>query len=149
MYRQIGRYNSDTRWLAELGIKTLQPAPTYPLLYCTTNSPETTSLYNPLLQDKFPGEWTKCFLAIIFPNGSIMPHKDLDVAGQIRTHLVLQTNPDCWNMNDNIWTNLEEGGIYTMDQTLVHASINWGTEPRIHLVVDRDAVSSGDSKLSK
>lgn len=136
MYRQIGRYEGDVGELVEL-IKWLNPAPTLPLMYNTTEPTRTAEVYQPHLQSVFPGEWTKCFLAIIWPNGSIMPHVDADTAGQTRTHLVLQSNPDCWNMNDGKWCQLETGGIYTMDQTLVHASINWGSEPRVHFIVDR------------
>ena len=136
MYQKVGHYDGDTKVLVEL-IRLLDPAPTLPLLYNTTEPKRTEAVYRPHLQETLPGEWTKCFLAIIWPNGSIMPHQDLDVAGQIRTHLVMQTNSDCWCMNAGLWSQPEQGGIYTMDQTLVHASINWGSEPRVHFVVDR------------
>lgn len=138
MYRLVGRYQGRARDLVEL-VRELAPVPTLPLLYTTTDSKQTEAVFHPHLKDTFPGEWTKCFLAILWnPNGSIMPHTDKDTAGQIRTHLVMQTNQDCWAMNGNEWSQLEEGGIYTMDQTIVHASINWGGEPRVHFVVDRN-----------
>lgn len=138
MYRKVGHYRGNTQELVEL-IKRLDPAPqpTLPLLYNTTDPDKTAAIYRDRLANIFPGVWTKCFLAIIWPNGSIMPHCDLDVPDVVRTHLVLWTNPDCWCMNDGHWCQPDLGGIYTMEQTLPHASINWGGEPRVHFVVDR------------
>jgi len=147
MYQLVGRYPGNPRELVEL-IKPLAPTPTLPLLYNTTDSARTTAIFRPVLQHVFPGEWSKCFLSILWPpNGSIMPHADQDTAGQLRCHLVLQTNSDCWAMNGGVWVQLEEGGIYTMEQTITHASINWGVEPRVHLVVDRHPSAAGASEI--
>lgn len=54
-----------------------------------------------------------------------------------RVHVILQTNRHCWNFHDGLWQQLDEGGLYTMDPGLEHASINLGDTDRYHLVVDR------------
>lgn len=136
MYQQVGRYGGDLSVLAER-IHALRPAPTQPLGYLTTDSAATMALYRPLLDGFFPGEWLKCFLSIVWPNGSIMPHQDLDAAGRHRQHLVIKTNPDSWCMHDGTVQQLDAGGVYIMDQTRVHAAMNWGADVRVHLVVDR------------
>lgn len=106
--------------------------------YCTTDRDETTTIYRSHLEQLFSGEWTKCFLAIIWPNGTIPPHVDGDSIreGSQRYQVVLQSNPDSWVLHDGDWQQLEEGGIYTMRPELRHASVNWGNEPRINLIVD-------------
>ena len=54
----------------------------------------------------------------------------------MRYNVVLQTNQRCWNFHDGDWQQLELGGIYTMDASKEHASINWGDTERVHLVLD-------------
>ena len=100
--------------------------------------------FKPDLADVLPGEWAYSMLVIVKPAmGSIRFHRDVQQReGLIRHHLVLQTNDRCWNFHDGSWQQLELGGIYTMDETKEHASINGGDAPRIHLVVDLDLVAS-------
>lgn len=89
------------------------------------------------LEGSFPGVWAYSMLVIIRPGGHIRMHKDLKQAeGLVRYHLVLATNDKCWNHHDGDWQQLQLGGIYAIDETKEHASINWGETPRVHLVVD-------------
>lgn len=129
-------FHSNSRQLADLAGK-LNPQPSREG-YATTSRQETSELYYPLLSDVFPGRWLQCFLAIIWANGTIPPHCDSETGDgkSKRFHLVIQSNANCWYMHNNQWQQLEEGGIYEFDPTLVHAAVNWGGEPRIHLVVD-------------
>lgn len=137
MYERIGTYPGDLTVLVE-AMHRLHPRPTLPLGYLTTDAEPTMAVYRPLLQTFFPGEWAKCFLSIVWPNGgTIMAHADADAADYERQHLVLKTNSDSWCMHDGGVEQLEVGGIYTMDATKVHAAMNWGTDVRIHLVIDR------------
>ncbi len=136
MYVQVGQYDGNLSELAEL-IHILRPAPTLPLGYLTTEPIATTEIYGPVLKAIFPGIWAKCFLSIVWPNGSIMPHADMDMPSTYRQHLVIKTNPDAWVMHDGGVEQLREGGIYSMDETRVHAAMNWGQDVRIHFVIDR------------
>lgn len=52
----------------------------------------------------------------------------------IRTHYVLQTNPDVEFTVGGERVSLEEGGIYELDTSLEHACINRGETPRIHRI---------------
>ncbi|MGE0057011.1 MAG: aspartyl/asparaginyl beta-hydroxylase domain-containing protein [Dehalococcoidia bacterium] len=84
-------------------------------------------------------------VSMIAPEGHIHLHTDseADAAGAQRLHLVLKTNPSCWSYSaDAGWQQLEEGGIYTFDPTIEHASINLGSEPRLHFVVDLKGVAA-------
>jgi hypothetical protein len=85
-----------------------------------------------------PGEWAYSMLVALRPLGGNIPvHRDLPLReGLLRHHLVLQTNSHCWNFHGGDWQQLEMGGIYMVDPTIEHASINWGDTVRIHLVVD-------------
>jgi hypothetical protein len=77
-------------------------------------------------------------LVALRPWGGNTPmHVDeLEREGLARYHLVLQTNDRCWNFHDGDWQQLELGGVYTIDVSRNHASINWGATLRVHLVVD-------------
>lgn len=135
MYVQVGYY-PDARRLAELAAR-LNPKPSEQG-YCTTDRDATYELYYPHFKDTFLNKWDKCFLAIIWANGSIPPHTDGDsiLGGTQRFQVVLQTNANSWVMHGGDWQQLVEGGIYTMRPDVTHASINWGGEPRINLIVD-------------
>ncbi len=88
------------------------------------------------LEDAVPGEWQSAMLVGIAPGGSLVLHHD-DLADEFsRYHVVLATSDRCWYFHDGDWQRLETGGIYYFDPTRDHAAINWGPEPRIHLVID-------------
>ena len=94
-------------------------------------------LYYNDLAALFPGDWPYSMLAVVFANGTIPPHKDGPLAKDYqRYHLVLQSNPNAWSFHDGVWQQLKENGIYVMDCTQYHAAVNWGAEPRVHLVID-------------
>ena len=97
------------------------------------------------LQDAIPGVWASSMLVAIQPEGHIRKHTDIIGKGE-RHHLVIQTNPDCWSYHDGTWQQLEPGGIYTVDQSKEHASINLGEQVRIHLVVDLEVAETGAAK---
>lgn len=101
----------------------------------TTDRELTRSVYYPILADWFPGEWIHCTLAVVMPNGLIHLHRDGDL-GERRYMAVLQTNPEAWAFHDGDWQQLEEGSIYTADPKAEHGAVNWGSEPRIHFIVD-------------
>ena len=64
------------------------------------------------------------------PGQEVHPHKD---AG-IRTHYVLQTNPDVLFMVDGEMVELSEGGIYELDTSCEHSCVNGGDTDRIHRI---------------
>lgn len=96
--------------------------------------------------EKLRGHWPTIRLAMItgMKPGSYFPfHKDnpaaengLDGHTLTRYHIVLTTNPQCWVFHDGTWSQLEQNGIYLMDPSKEHASINLGETNRYHLVVD-------------
>lgn len=135
MYELVGELPGARR-LADLAGQ-LHPQPSREG-YATTDREKTRVLYEQHVSPYLPGEWTKCFLAIIWPNGTIPPHRDGDSIreGSKRFQVVLQTNDQCWNLHDRQWQQLVQDGIYTMQPDLVHASVNWGSEPRILLIAD-------------
>jgi len=136
MYRQMGIYGGDIESLLGQARKL---ASENGHGYTCTDPRATGSAFKPLLYDVFPGVWTRCFLAIIWPNGNIMPHYgggEVIADGSTRYHLVLKTNSDCWSMHENEWQQLKEGNIYEFNPRVVHAAINWGKQWRVHFVVD-------------
>lgn len=109
--------------------------------YTCTPLRATREAYEPLLRATFPGTWTRCTLVVVWPNGHIMPHfgkGEVIADNSTRYHLVIKTNGQSWSMHENEWQRLDARGIYTFDPRLIHASINWGAEWRIHFVVDVD-----------
>lgn len=125
MYVKVGHL-PDSRKLVEL-VAQFKPVPSQQG-YATVHGVE--QVFQPHLDCTVK----RAFIAIIWSHGSIYPHCDSETDN--RKHVVLQNNEDCWYMHDNQWQKLEEGGIYTMNPRLVHASINWGPEPRVHLIYD-------------
>lgn len=90
-----------------------------------------------LLEDHFPGEWVMSMLTGVRKlGGTLSYHRDDFEPGLTRRHLVLQSNPRAWVFHGAMFQQLKVGGIYTMDPTEFHASVNWGDTDRIHLVVD-------------
>lgn len=88
--------------------------------------------------DLVEGEWHKSMLVGLKASSLIPLHTD--AAYRIKTervHVVLSTNEGCWQFHDGEWQQLELGGIYAMDETLPHLSVNAGSTVRYHLVVDR------------
>ena len=136
MYELVQSSSLDMLALYNL-VSLTEPEITLPLRYATTGPKKTEEVFYKHLKDLFPGDWIKCFCSIINPDGSIMPHADVDANGRSRCHLVLKTNSDCWSLHDGDWQQLVQGEVYKMDPTKVHAAINWGTEPRVSFVVDR------------
>ena len=83
--------------------------------------------------------WISARLIAIKPGGIIHLHTDPLPDGfprHTRYHVVLTTNPYCWGYHDGSVQRLEAGGVYTIDESLEHASVNWGKTPRVHLVID-------------
>ena len=136
MYARVGTYLGAKELLQFF--PDLRPIPGPEVRYTTYHQGDIQEIYYPKLRGVFPSDrWAHCFLSAIWHNGHIEPHQDATLPpGVQRFHLVLQTNADCWFLHDGTWQQLEETGIYTMDPTLVHASINWGHPPRVLLVVD-------------
>lgn len=86
-----------------------------------------------------PGEWESVRLISIKPGGMIHLHTDPRPDGQAvttRYHIVLATNPYCWNYHDGSVQHLKLGGVYTVDELVNHASVNWGMTTRVHMVID-------------
>ena len=98
---------------------------------------EVEETLRPLLGSMFPNPWSYVMVVSVKTNGTLPPHADGALtAGTTRYHVVLQTNPLAWCLHDEVWQQLAQGGIYTMDCSKVHAAVNWGPEPRVHLVID-------------
>jgi hypothetical protein len=76
-----------------------------------------------------------CQLVGLWPSQQIVSHQDEAIAG-VRHHLPLQTNPGCWSFHAGTWQQLEVGRIYQMDPTKPHGAVNWGSEIRLHLIID-------------
>ena len=94
---------------------------------------------HPFLGNKIPGDWQSVRIIAIKPTGLIHLHRDPLPDGKkkaLRYHVVLVTNPYSWKLHDGVMQRLELGGIYTMDEMLEHASVNWGVDATVNLVID-------------
>ena len=135
MYIQIGTYDGPIRPLVEQAYSLVPGASREG--YCTVHDFSVGTQYAPIFQQIIPGHWVRSFLSIIWHNGTIPPHIDTDMREDaIRSHVVLDTNAECWYLHDGQWQQLQTGGVYRMDPLKIHASVNWGHGARIHLVVD-------------
>jgi len=97
-------------------------------------------LFEPALVKLFPvfgeqGPWIYADLATIFSKGVLHLHKD-GYRNWERRHVVLQTNDEAWNYHDGTWVHMPLGTVWKIDPRLPHGSLNWGKDPRIHLIFD-------------
>ena len=74
-------------------------------------------------------------LVALAPSSQLVAHRDPAIQGR-RVHVPLRTNPGCWSYHGGVWQQLEVGHVYEMDPTVEHGAVNWGTETRLHLMVD-------------
>lgn len=72
----------------------------------------------------------------LYPSSQIVAHVDANPDQWRRFHIPLQLNDRCWVFHDGDWQQLVVGRVYQMDPTKVHGAVNWGTEVRLHLLVD-------------
>jgi len=103
--------------------------------YRLSGDAEVRPLFEPRLTDRFPGPWVYVDLITIYPKGWVHLHTDTS-HGRVRWHLVLQTNPDAWCFAGGVWSHLPAGTVWTIDTEEPHGSVNWGREPRLHLIFD-------------
>lgn len=83
-------------------------------------------------------------LVIVGPSQQIPAHQDQPLpAGVYRHHLVLWTNDRAWTFYAGEWFRALEGSVYPMDPSQWHGAVNWGREPRVHLLVDVKGVGDG------
>ena len=80
-------------------------------------------------------EWQNAFFLKIPPDGQIHKHIDTDRNWQTY-HVVVQTNDGCISYVEGQPFYLETGGIYSIDRSLEHHSINSGSTDRIHLLAE-------------
>jgi hypothetical protein len=73
----------------------------------------------------------------LYPSSQLVAHVDPPIAGR-RFHVPLVVNDGCWVFSDGHWQQLAVGRVYQMDPTIVHGAVNWGTERRLHLMVDTE-----------
>lgn len=71
----------------------------------------------------------------LYPSSQIVAHCDPPIQG-MRYHIPLVVNDGCWSFSGGTWQHLEVGKVYQMDPTEIHGAVNWGTEVRLHLMVD-------------
>ena len=92
------------------------------------------------LTDLWPVDiWKSAFFMKLEPGGFV--HKHTDEPHPWNTyHIVLLSNEKCWN---RIWQGTREhnfclkpGGIYRIDRTVPHESVNYGHSERIHLLME-------------
>lgn len=71
----------------------------------------------------------------LLPSQQLVAHCDPPINAN-RYHLPLRTNPGCWSFSGGVWQQLEVGKVYRMDPTEEHGAVNWGSETRLHLMID-------------
>lgn len=143
MYELVGRYDGNVP-IEELAVD----AGSFPIAWAPTGFGTTTEnrkvreAFRPYFEDIIPGYWVLAMVSAVRPNGFFPLHSDHPAAEHAvkealtRYHVVLRQNRRCWSLHDEAWQHLEEGGVYRMDPTKEHASFNFGTLTRLHLVVD-------------
>lgn len=77
------------------------------------------------------------------PSQQIVKHTDVVEGGPVtRYHIPILTNDGCWCYHEsphehtNGWKRLYANQLYQMDPTQPHGAVNWGSEPRVHLLID-------------
>lgn len=89
------------------------------------------------LQGLFPAPWKWVTAVSLLPSQQIVAHRDQPLpAGLTRYHLPLLTNSGCWSYADRHWRHLILGTVYELDPAEEHGAVNWGSEVRVHLLID-------------
>ena len=81
--------------------------------------------------------WKATQAVVLYPSSQLVAHVDPPISGR-RFHIPLVVNDGCWAFSDGHWQQLVVGQVYQMDPTVVHGAVNWGTERRLHLMVDTE-----------
>lgn len=89
----------------------------------------------------FDGQVTRTRFAAMNPNFEIVPHIDYDTDYIMRYHFPIITNPESkfkvWRKNVLYETHFPAtGDIYFLNTGYKHTALNYGAEPRLHLIVD-------------
>lgn len=137
MYRKVGEYRGD--------LDLLQRALT-PLLSWSPNGSATKHFHDGDMRELIveelspliPGDFEMVMMTAVRGLGGTLPyHADTFNTKKLqRHHLIVQSNSLSWVLHNGDWQQLEVGGIYQMNPTYTHASVNWGESPRVHIVVD-------------
>lgn len=98
---------------------------------------ETQLILQSLLVTVFLEPWTWVTIVALGPSQQIVAHRDQPLPkGVFRYHIPLQSNPFCWSLSDGEWQKLQTGKIYRMAPDVLHGAVNWGSETRLHLMID-------------
>ena len=98
---------------------------------------ETRFYLEPVLREHWPelGPITYITVIALYPSSQLVGHCDAPIHAT-RYHIPLQQNVGCWSFHDGHWQQLQIGRAYTMDPSLFHGAVNWGSTVRLHLIVD-------------
>lgn len=83
------------------------------------------------------GSVAKGAFVALYPSSQLVAHVDPPIPGR-RFHIPLVVNDGCWVFHCGVWQQLDGGRIYQMDPTELHGAVNWGTERRLHLMIDTE-----------
>lgn len=91
--------------------------------------------------NSFHAKVTRVRLAVLMPGFIIKPHIDYDPTYIVRYHIPIITNPKVefgWKVKNIIVNDTmpSDGSVYFFNGGLLHWVGNYGTEPRLHLIVD-------------
>ena len=78
----------------------------------------------------------QAMIVALYPSSQLVAHCDPPIAAT-RLHIPVQINDGCHVFHGGQWQQLETGRSYAMDPTITHGAVNWGTETRFHLVIDK------------
>lgn len=84
------------------------------------------------------GFFIRASLVRLNPGGEITPHQDknFSLAHSHRVHLPVITNDDVWFSVGKETINLQEGGIYEINNRRLHHVRNDSRDGRVHLILD-------------
>lgn len=122
-------------WLQLLAVIDIKPGPGGSSM--TDDTSTRAILDRTAVQHFVPLPWQWITVVALYPSSQIVAHRDPPAAGTVRYHIPLQTNDDCWCFHGGVWQQLPVGQIYSMNPREQHGAVNWGSEVRLHLMVDR------------
>jgi Aspartyl/Asparaginyl beta-hydroxylase len=88
-----------------------------------------------------PGEVHLCVFAVLAPRGHVPTHRDLAHAPEKKAyshHLhvpLLHTEGAAFTIGDETFR-MEHGGVYEIDNTVRHSTLNHGEHPRVNVMID-------------
>jgi quercetin dioxygenase-like cupin family protein len=113
--------------------------PKHPIYYSLFDAYTFTESIRPMVEEVYgKGEFYRICLVKLAANSKVNPHKDSgdNLIKDKRIHIPIVTHPDIIFSVGGEIKNMEEGEMWTIDNSVIHSVDNPTEIDRVHLIID-------------